>query len=111
MNIIDYVPGVGLAKQHTETQLEYHRGEISFQEAVFDVVEQAIIASAISIGSFALLPNYMGAKRLQNVVTKGPVALAAVGLAIAVHEVTKPSATVEAGPYRSYKVTPKLGFL
>jgi len=110
LNAIDFVPGVGLALQHAETQSEYHRGEISFTEAVYDVVQQAAIAATVGAGVFAIAPTHLAAKRTMFVITKGPTVITAVALAAAVSALTSPSADVEHGPYGTVRVTPRLGF-
>ena len=109
LNAIDFVPGVGLALQHAETQSEYHKGEISFSEAVFDVAQQAAVAATVGAGVFAIAPTHLAVKRTMFVVTKGPTVIAAVALAAGVSALTSPSADVEHGPYGSVKVIPRLG--
>ena len=109
LNLLDFVPGVGLFLQHAETQQEYNRGQISFSEALFDVIQQSAIAATVGAGVFYIAPTHLAAKRTMHVVTKGPTVIAAVGLAAGVSALTTPSADVEHGPYGSVRITPRLG--
>ena len=109
LNTLDFVPGVGLALQHSETQRQYHTGKISFEEAMYDVIQQSAIAATVGAGVFAIAPTHLAAKRTMHVVTKGPAVITGVALAAAVVALTTPRADVEHGPYGTVKVTPRLG--
>jgi len=109
LNPLDFVPGLGLALQHAETQREYHNGKISFSEALYDVIQQSAIAATVGAGIFAIAPSHLAAKRTMHVVTKGPAVITGVALAAAVAALTTPGATVEHGPYGTVRVTPRLG--
>lgn len=109
LNTLDFVPGVGLALQHAETQKEYHKGNISFEQAMYDVIQQSAIAATVGAGVFAIAPTHLAAKRTMHVVTKGPAVITGVALAAAVVALTTPGATVEHGPYGTVRVTPRLG--
>ena len=109
LNALDFVPGVGLALQHTEIQIAYQRGEISFAEAMFDVTAASTVAFASGAALFKVAPSHLAAERTRLLVTRGPHAIGLVGAALVVHAVTKKGADVEHGPYGTVRVTPRLG--